>query len=138
MNSRFGLPVALAAALTLGVAAPLAAAETIVKQVDANSVLVVDYSGRPPFKRRVVEIDALSATELARFEERIGPVEVDASRIGERISIADYRGKPPFRRRSVEIDASNAVEFARFEESDEGDTRPFRPRFPGKQFPVRR
>jgi hypothetical protein len=138
MNIRFGHPVALCAALALGVATPLVAAgDTVVKQIDANSVLVVDYSGRPPFKRRVVALDDLSVTELARFEEVTEPV-VDTSRLGEKITVVDYRGKPPFKRRVEEIDASNAAEFARFEETTEVDERPIRPRFSGKQFPARR
>jgi hypothetical protein len=114
-----------------------AVAEKVIRQIDENTVSITNFSGKPPFQRRIVAIDNLSAAEFARFEEMRAEPAVDASRIGETITVVDYRGKPPFSRRVVEIDETNAVEFARFEEVTEVE-RPLRPRFAGKRFPVRR
>jgi hypothetical protein len=130
----------VAAALAVGAfASSAASADSVVRRIDENRVLVVDYRGRPPFKRQVVELDALSSTELARFELMARPAEVDSARIGETITVVDFRGKPPYKRQVIEIDAANVAQFARFEEvTEEVRERPLRPRFPGKQFPLRR
>src|SRR5690606_34377512 len=105
-----------------------------------NRVMITDFSGKPPFKRRVVSVDTLSATELARFEEAVGAAStVDEGRIGERVTVVDFRGRPPFKRKTIEIDAANVTELARFEEvSEERAEAPRRPRAPGKTYPVRR
>lgn len=130
----------VAATIAAGVfAASAVSADTVVRRLDDNSLLVVDYSGKPPFKRQVVALDELSSTELARFELMTRPVEIDSSRIGETITVVEFRGKPPYKRQVIEIDATNAAQFAQFEEvSEVAEQRPLRPRFPGKQFPVRR
>jgi hypothetical protein len=132
--------VALAATLFFGsLAASKAAADPVMRQIDENTVSITDYKGKPPFRRRIVNIDDLSASEFARFEELGSEVAVDRSRIGETVTVVDYRGKPPFRRSVVEIDESNVVEFARFEEvTEDAEDRPRRRGAPGKGFPVRR
>lgn len=54
----------------------------------------VDYSGRPPFKRELIEVPAV---DLARLEAANEIVEV------KRVWTVDYSGKPPFRRRVEEV-----------------------------------
>lgn len=140
-NKRTARVWTLMAATGLGTAALLAAAGATASEsyrpLDGNRVMITDFSGKPPFKRRVVSVDELSDTQLARFEEVAAPA-VDESRVGERVTIVDYRGRPPFKRTTVEIDASNVTELARFEEATTERAEPRRPRFPGKTYPIRR
>lgn len=66
---------------------------------DANEselvkVRIVDFSGRPPFKREIVE---LPAADVARMEAMDEVVEM------ERVWTVDYRGKPPFKRQFEDV-----------------------------------
>ena len=131
----FGLGAAALLAATAGTAT---AAESVTALKDGR-VMITDFSGKPPFKRRVLSPDDLATTELARFEEVDGADAANQGLIGEQVRVVDFRGKPPFKRRVVEIDASNVTELARFEPvSGERADAPARPRFPGKPFPLRR
>src|SRR5690606_21969764 len=120
-------------AAALIAAAGTATASDAVTGLKDGRLMITEFGGHPPFKRRVVSRNELSTTELARFEEVGGAADQD--RIGERVTVVDFRGKPPFKRRVVEIDASNVTELARFEPVSEPTAAPLRPRFPGKQFP---
>jgi hypothetical protein len=91
----------------------------VIRQIDEERVRVVDYSGKPPFRRQIVRIDELNAAQFARFEETAREASIDRSRLGERVRVVNYRGKPPFQRRTVTIDESNVAQFARFEETIE-------------------
>lgn len=68
---------------------------------DLVKVWIVDTSGKPPFKRFLLEVPA---EDLARLETTTGEVETQSMRV------VDFRGSPPFRR-SIEdipvIDAAN-------------------------------
>jgi hypothetical protein len=131
-----GLVTATVAA-TFGVT--VAQAEPNMRRLDDDRVMITEFKGKPPFKRRIVKIDQLSPTEFARFEALRPDSAIDSSRVGERVRTVDFRGKPPFRRQTVKIDASNASEFARFEETDqtvEPATR--KGRALNDRFPVRR
>ena len=86
----------------------------------ADQVLVTDFSGRPPFKRKMVNQD--SVADMARFEE---------TSVGEsgKVWVVDTRGAPPFKRRLVS--ASELADVARFEETSD-DARRTRRGPPGK------
>ena len=126
-----------AAALGAVLMACTAAADVSMRQLDADRVMITDFKGKPPFKRRIVAIDDLSPTEFARFEAITAEPVIDTARIGQRVQVVDFRGKPPFKRQTVEIDASNASTFARFEETPAVEKRPAQRRSV-RQFPVRR
>ncbi len=127
----FGLAAALMAATGS------ATADEAVTELKNGRVMITEFSGHPPFERRVLSRGDLSATELARFEE-VSPVgAADESRIGERVTVVGFRGHPPFKRRVVEVEASNVTELARFEPVTEERAAPRRSRFPGKPFPLR-
>lgn len=131
--------IGLATALALGVlAAPSADSSESMRRIGNDKVMITDFSGKPPFRRRTVDIDDLSTAEFARFEEIRNPPAVDETRIGQRITAVDFRGKPPFRRRVVEIDESNVTEFARFEEVTEADDGARNSRFKRHRFGIKR
>ena len=126
------------AAVLLASAASTAQSSEAVTSLSQEQVMITEFQGKPPFKRRVVSRDALSAVEIARLEPVIENIAVDQSRIGERVTLVDYRGKPPYARRTVEIDASNVVELARLEPAAaDAPARIAPPRFPGKHLPGR-
>ncbi|WP_334013527.1 hypothetical protein [Alteromonas sp. S167] len=85
MKLRYVLGSLVAGALlsTSLQAAPSASDETV-------NVQVVDYSGKPPFKRRVVE---LSVNDVAQLETA-GQEAVEYVEVREVV----MRGKPPYRR----------------------------------------
>ena len=82
-----------------------AAGEEMVK------VWSVDFSGRPPFKRQLIE---LPAADVARMEATDEIVEM------ERVWTVDYSGKPPFKRKFEEVPVIDAasLEMDQAEESD--------------------
>ena len=85
---RLTLLAALAALLV-----PLPAlAET--SQVETVRVWDIDTSGRPPFKRRLVEVPV---ADVARLESTSEP----AATITRRV--VDFSGRPPFRRSTQEL-----------------------------------
>lgn len=57
-------------------------------------VQVVDFSGRPPFKRELVEVPA---ADVASMEAMNQVLEM------ERVWTVDYSGKPPFKRRFEDV-----------------------------------
>lgn len=139
MNRIQTSSIGVVATLLLGsIAASKAAADPVYRQIDENTVSITDFSGKPPFRRRIVKIDDLTAAEFARFEEVAGDIAVDGSRIGQTVTVVDFRGKPPFRRSTVQIDEDNLAEFARFEEVTETADKPRRRGPPNKGFPFRR
>ena len=139
MNKQATTAIGIAATLIVGAfGAHSAAADPVIRQIDENRVSITDFRGKPPFRRRIVDIGDLSPAEFARFETLATDAAVDESRIGHRVKVVDFRGKPPFKRRTVEIDASNTAEFARFEELDVREERPRRSGPPGKGVLTRR
>jgi hypothetical protein len=117
---------AVAAALIGSWAGMAGAADNDKSVVEGERVWIVDYSGRPPFKRR-----AVTAAEFARFEEA---KRSEAPKVGERVRVVNYQGRPPFRRQLVEIDENDVAEFARFEETKPASTERRRFGPPGKGF----
>lgn len=107
-------------ALLLGVTALPAAGDTTVRRIDNDTLMVIDYSGKPPFKRRFVD-QGESPVEFARFEEMTdGTLTVGA--------VSRRSGPPgkslPGQRARVTSDAGEIAEFARFEESGEESSSP--------------
>ena len=60
----------------------------------------VDYSGRPPFKRQLIE---LPAADVARMEVANEIIET------ERVWTVDYSGKPPFKRKFEDVPVIDAA-----------------------------
>ncbi|NDV93206.1 hypothetical protein GTH32_18710 [Alteromonas sp. 345S023] len=69
-----------------------------------KTVQIVDTQGKPPFKRKMVEIPV---QDVAQFEE-LGEVETVRKRV-----VTSFNGKPPYTRRVVEVPV---VDIAQFEE----------------------
>jgi len=60
----------------------------------------VDFSGRPPFKRQLIE---LPAADVARMEVSNEIIET------ERVWTVDFTGKPPFRRKFDDVPVIDAA-----------------------------
>jgi len=78
--------------------------------VDTVKVWKIDFSGRPPFKRELIE---LPVADVAALEEENKIVET------ERSWQVKFVGKPPFKRRLLEIPVIDAasLEFESAEQS---------------------
>jgi hypothetical protein len=112
MKTHHAFATGVVASLVIaGLAAPAAVADTSMRQIDEDTVLITDFHGKPPYQRRYVQVDDLSVVQFARFEE-MNPA-ADHSRIGDKITVVEHRGRPPFKRTIVEIDESNVTEFGR-------------------------
>ncbi|MCI5107649.1 MAG: hypothetical protein MRY76_13120 [Pseudomonadales bacterium] len=131
-----GLAVAALATLFLSLSASPASAATVVRQVDAATLLVVEYRGKPPHKRRLVSADDTAA--FAHYQEIM-------DRPSATLFSGIFRAGPPGKatahsRRPMESDSgqnTEQVEFARFEETSaqEKPTRRFWRGAPGKGRP---
>ena len=90
-------------------------AHAAIRQIDSDTLAVVDYRGKPPFERHFISPDVRPAA-FARFE--------DLAKQDSRHQITPYRspGPPgkslPARRMRIGGD-QKVTEFARFEEGDE-------------------
>lgn len=91
------LATCLASAL-LSLSATSVLADTSGEQM--VKVWKVDFSGRPPFKRQLIE---LPAADLARLEASDEVLET------ERVWTVNYKGKPPFRRRFEDVPVIDAA-----------------------------
>lgn len=124
-----------AAALIGGLAAAAAAiayADSSLRRLDDDRVLITSFSGKPPFERRIVAVDALHAAERARLDDA-----ERASVGGAERTAAGYRAHPPFRRPASGTAADETARFARFEESPAESAAPVRRGPPGKPFSSR-
>lgn len=107
----------LSALLGLGMAATgtTLSAQTIVQQIDADTLRITQYKGKPPMKRMTVS-RAENPESFAHYAELIdyNPQPLFA---------VERRGAPgkslPGSSRRVSGDAQEIAEFARFEESQE-------------------
>lgn len=70
---------------------------------DMTGVWVVDYSGKPPFERK---LQTVPTVDLARFESQQAVV----------VNTTDFRGKPPFARNKETV---RVVDVARFETTEQ-------------------
>ena len=60
----------------------------------------VDFSGRPPFKRKLIELPVADVAALEASDKVVDT---------ERVLTVDYSGKPPFKRRWQEIPVIDAA-----------------------------
>jgi hypothetical protein len=113
-------------------------AQTSIKQLDADTIRVTEFAGKPPHKR--LTIDRTAQPEIfAHYAER---VDYDP----QSILASERRGGAPGKNLpgkvlKVSSDPVEVAEFARFEEADAGDSsrvqRPWRGA-PGKSRPISR
>lgn len=95
---------------------PVVNAKTVVKQIDNETLQVVNYRGKPPFQRRIINLNDDNAVEFARFEER---VETSPKTHTSTVRKTGPKGKgAAYARRNVSSQSREAVEFSRFEETD--------------------
>lgn len=93
-------------------ASPFAAlsAESGVNNASVKKMIIVDRTGKPPFKRELVEV---SEHDVAQFELLNASTECE-----NRMSV-DMRGKPPFKR---SVECVPVVDVAQFEMTNESES----------------
>ena len=122
----------------VGIATPTgASADQLIGSLSDGHAQVVDFSGKPPFRRTAIDASRLTAEERDRLEALD-----DAPRqrsLTATARVAGDRGRPPYRRDlDTSTDAqSGAARFARFEEQAAAVGRSGRRGPPGKRFPFR-
>jgi len=124
MNIRAWLTAGSIGLTMASLPASFALADTGGPNNSAEIVRAVDYSGRPPFRRRLEQRPLSEVTEFARFEESRTATEPTADdKAGDKLRVVNFRGRPPYRRSVVKVTESDTTEFARFEEtSADNDT----------------
>lgn len=83
----------------------LAVASVLVSPMalSGEKVLLVDTSGKPPFKRQLVDADSI---DVAQFEQ------VDLQSVEtERRMVVTMQGKPPHRRQVVDVPVIDVAQF---------------------------
>ena len=106
-------------------------AQTVVRESTNGDLKVIDFNGKPPFKRRT--ISAEDSAEFARFETINDTVLVATS--ASRRSGPPGKSLPAQQARFERVNEADISQFARFEESDDaGSTRMWRGA-PGKGRP---
>lgn len=97
-------------ACLLGAAAMLPSTSVLADDNGAEmvTVRVVDFSGRPPFKRELVEVPAVDVASM----ESMGQVVKM-----EKVWTVDFSGKPPFKRQFEEVPV---IDIASMETHDAG------------------
>lgn len=106
----------LLAALSMG--ATSASAQTVVNTTASGDLQVVDYSGKPPFKRRTISSE--DAADFQRFEAINDTVLVATSsprRVG-----APGKSLPRQVRSFERVPTADISQFARFEETTDSDS----------------
>lgn len=69
---------------------------------ETKQVQVVDTQGKPPFKRKMVDVPV---ADVAQFEET-KKVKIIKKRV-----IVNYQGKPPYTRRTIEVPVGDVAQF---------------------------
>lgn len=106
-------------------------AQTVVGETAGGDLMVVDYKGKPPYKRRIVSAD--NSAEFARFEALQDTVLVTTS--AGRRSGPPGKSLPLQQARVERVPEADISQFARFEETGAaGSTRMWRGA-PGKGRP---
>lgn len=114
MTFRHSLLVPL---LTIGlgpVASSSALAQTLVQAIDADTLRVISYQGKPPYKR--VTIDR--ASDPALYDHYAGLIAYDPQPL-QLVQRRGAPGKSTSRQVRMVGDAQETAEFARFEESSD-------------------
>lgn len=94
---KSGFAASLVGALLMLAVAQVSADESNQEMV---KIWKVDFSGRPPFKRELVEVPVADFAALEAGNEVLRT---------ERVWTVDYSGKPPFKRRFEEIPIIDAA-----------------------------
>jgi hypothetical protein len=93
-------------------------ANTVVTHIDADTLRVVEYNGKPPHKRLTISRD----NQPALFAHYMELVDYDP----QPLFASERRGAPgkslPRTYQRVSGDAGEIAEFARFEEAEAGET----------------
>lgn len=113
-----------------------ASAGETVRDLGDGRALVVDFSGKPPFSRKIVAIKSLNASQARRLAGEATSASLGRAQSGPRG--AGFGAKPPFRKRVSSQRAQSDVSFARFEEQPARDKSKVRRGPPGKSLPARR
>ena len=110
----------LITAVSLGFSAN--AAQAMTSSTDETvDVQVVDYSGKPPFKRKIVR---LSVNDVAQLES-VGQEAIEYVEVKEVI----MRGKPPYRRVTTMMPVYDVAQLEVLEEQTDTQKRGTRPPF---------
>jgi len=107
-------------AISLGFTATAAQALPAVSD-DTVEVQVVDYSGKPPFKRQTI---TMSVSDVAQLES-VGEEAIEYVEVKEVV----MRGKPPYRRVTTMMPVYDVAQLEMLEEPDEKQRRGTRPPF---------
>jgi len=78
------------------------------------STWVTDFSGKPPFKRTLVQMPVVEVAEVEVVESE--PVFVE-------VKTVDFKGKPPFKRRVETLEQVEVLEVEVVSEDDSEETR---------------
>lgn len=113
------LPVIALSCFSFAHLSAQAAPEMSSSQHSQDKVMVVERSGKPPFKRSFAEI---STVDVAQFE---------ISNECEDVKIVSFRGKPPFKRST---ECVNVVDVAQFEIDNAKSKADFSGKPPFKRF----
>jgi hypothetical protein len=108
---RLALYTAIAGALF---ALPAAAETSSVAEQETVTIWKVDYSGRPPFDRELIEVPV---ADVASFEAA-STVET------ERVWHTDFTGRPPFKRGYVDLPVIDTAQFEIESTQSSGDIQP--------------
>jgi len=77
--------------------------------------LVTDFSGRPPFKRR---IEVLPAVDIAEVEI------VTSEPVWVEVRTVDFKGKPPFKRKMERLEQSEVMQVEITDDAEASEKRP--------------
>lgn len=108
---RLAFYTAIAGALF---AMPAAADVSAVAEQETVTVWKVDYSGRPPYDRQLVEVPV---ADIASFEAA-------SVMQTERVWHTDFSGRPPFKRGYVDLPVIDAAQFEIDSTQSSGDIQP--------------
>ena len=75
--------------------------------------LVTDFSGRPPFKRRIEVLPTVDIAEIETSE----PVFVE-------VKTVDFKGKPPFKRRVERLEKTDVLQVEITSDAESSEKRP--------------
>jgi len=106
-------------------------AQSVVGQTPEGDLLVVDYQGKPPYKRRI--ISAQDSAEFARYEAINNSVVVTTG--SERRNGPAGKSLPAQFARVQRVNEAELSQFARFEETDSTGSKRMWRGAPGKGRP---
>ncbi len=115
--------------------ANVSATETV-RDLGDGRALVVNFAGKPPFSRKIVAIESLTAGQLRQLAGETDQARLAQTVNGPRGSL--FGAKPPFHKRAAAERVESDVSFARFEEQPATAPSKARRGPPGKSGALRR